>query len=74
MNTPQSDSHETGGGFYTPVGTRRNFFRYVTGGIAAVIGLGLARTHASETILGLRWQSRVASNWNTSNVGLPHDH
>ena len=29
-------------GFYTPVGPRRRFFEWVTRGIAAVIGLGLA--------------------------------
>ena len=43
METPHSsDPENSSGGFYTPIGTRRNFFRYVTGGIAAVIGLGLA--------------------------------
>ena len=40
-----SDLHsnvEGGGGFSTPVGTRRSFFQWVTGGIATIIGLGLA--------------------------------
>jgi cytochrome c1 len=43
MNDPtQSDQHEPEGGFYTPVGSRRSFFQWVTGGIAGIIGLGLA--------------------------------
>jgi len=43
MDDPtQSDQHEPEGGFYTPVGSRRSFFQWVTGGIAVVIGLGLA--------------------------------
>lgn len=29
-------------GFYTPIGSRRKFFRWVTGAAAAVIGAGLA--------------------------------
>ena len=33
---------EMSGGFSTPVGTRRTFFQWVTGGIATIIGLGLA--------------------------------
>jgi len=37
---PQPDKSE--GGFYTPVGTRRNFFSRVSGAIAAFIGLSLA--------------------------------
>lgn len=41
--TPEQDGpNEPGVEIYTPTGTRRNFFRYVTGGIAAFIGLGLA--------------------------------
>ncbi len=43
METPsQSDQHEPSGGFYTPIGSRRSFFQWVTGAIAGVIGLGLA--------------------------------
>lgn len=38
----QSDQHEPDGGFYTPVGSRRSFFSWVSGAIAGVIGLGLA--------------------------------
>ncbi len=37
---PQPDRSE--GGVYTPVGTRRNFFSWVSGAIAAFIGLALA--------------------------------
>jgi menaquinol-cytochrome c reductase iron-sulfur subunit len=33
---------ERGPGFYTPVGTRRSFFRWVTGAVAAVVGVSLA--------------------------------
>lgn len=41
--TPErSGPNEPGVEVYTPTGTRRNFFRYVTGAIAACIGLGLA--------------------------------
>jgi menaquinol-cytochrome c reductase iron-sulfur subunit len=29
-------------GFYTPVGSRRSFFRWVTGAVSTLIGLGLA--------------------------------
>ena len=38
----ESDQHESEGGFYTLVGSRRSFFQWVTGGIPGVIGLGLA--------------------------------
>ncbi len=38
----ESGQHEPEGGFYTPVGSRRSFFQWVTGAIAGVIGLGLA--------------------------------
>ncbi len=42
-STPeQSGPDEPGVDVFTPTGTRRNFFRYVTAGIAACIGLGLA--------------------------------
>lgn len=42
---PDPDLHsndEPSGGFSTPIGTRRSFFQWVTGGIATIIGLGLA--------------------------------
>lgn len=41
-NLSQSDAPESEGGFYTPVGSRRSFFRIVTGLIAGFIGFGLA--------------------------------
>jgi menaquinol-cytochrome c reductase iron-sulfur subunit len=33
---------EVSGGFYTPVGTRRNFFNWIIVGASAIIGFGLA--------------------------------
>jgi menaquinol-cytochrome c reductase iron-sulfur subunit len=43
MESPtQSEPQEPEGGFYTPIGSRRSFFRTVTGLIAGVIGFGLA--------------------------------
>lgn len=42
MSGEREPSVEGGAGFHTPVGSRRTFFRWVTTGLAGLIGLGLA--------------------------------
>lgn len=42
MNAERNPSAPDGPGFHTPVGSRRNFFRWVTAGLAGLIGLGLS--------------------------------
>jgi menaquinol-cytochrome c reductase iron-sulfur subunit len=40
-SSPERDTGPTSG-FYTPIGTRRKFFQWVTRAVAGLIGLGLA--------------------------------
>lgn len=40
MTQAQDPLADDGAGFHTPVGSRRTFFRWVTAGIAGLIGTG----------------------------------
>lgn len=42
MTHPEQTDEHLAGGFSTPVGSRRTFFRWVTAAASALIGLGLA--------------------------------